>query len=70
MKVKEYAKLIGRSKQFVRVACQQGQIKAIVLKHDSRHEYEILEGINETNNQSNKVVSMDCGVLRSVHDIR
>ena len=44
MKVKDYAKLIGRSPQFVRLACQQGQIRAIVIEHDSRHEYEILEG--------------------------
>lgn len=44
MKPAEYAKLIGRSAHFVRLACQQGQIKAIVITHGKRHEYEILEG--------------------------
>ena len=39
MKPAEYAKLIGRSTQFVRLACQQGQIKCIVVKHKKRHEY-------------------------------
>ena len=43
MKPAEYAKLIGRSAQFVRLACQQGQIPCIVVKHTKRHEYEILE---------------------------
>lgn len=44
MKPVEYAKLIGRSAHFVRLACQQGQIKSIVITHNKRHEYEILEG--------------------------
>ena len=43
MKVKDYAKLINRSEQFVRIACQQGQIPCIVIKHKKRHVYEILE---------------------------
>ncbi len=66
MRVKDYAKLIGRSEQFVRVACQQGQIKAIVIKHNSRHEYEILEVPNE-NNQNNSICSI---VHRDLDDIR
>lgn len=54
MTVKEYAQLIGRSEQFVRLACQQGQIRAIVIKHKSRHTYEILEVNNDTQKQSNQ----------------
>lgn len=66
MRVKDYARLIGRSEQFVRVACQQGQIKAIVIKHKSRHEYEILEVQNE-DSKNNPVH----GILhRDLDDIR
>ena len=65
MKVKEYAQLIGRSEQFVRVACQQGQIRAIVNKHKSRNSYEILEGNYE---QENNQEGDQMGVIRSVGD--
>ena len=63
MKVKEYARLIGRSEQFVRVACQQGQIKAIVNKHKSRNSYEILEGnYEQENNQEGYQMGDVCGI--------
>lgn len=57
MKPEEYAKLIGRSAHFVRLACQQGQIKSIVITHGKRHEYEILEGRHyETSNETSDQV--------------
>lgn len=52
MKPAEYAKKIGRSEHFVRLACQQGQIPCIVVTHKKRHEYEILEG--EENEKNGK----------------
>ena len=62
MKVKDYARLIGRSPQFVRTACLQGKIKAIVIEHDARHEYEILEGSSYEDNQKGSEVVTVCGV--------
>ena len=56
MRVKDYAKLIGRSEQFVRIACQQGQIPCIVIKHKKRHVYEILEGGNYEQEVKEKVL--------------
>ena len=54
MRVKDYAKLIGRSEQFVRLACQQNQIPCIVLTHKKRRTYEILEETNEKKESNQK----------------
>ena len=54
MRVEDYAKLIGRSPQFVRLACQQKQIPCIVLTHKKRRTYEILEVNNEKKESDQK----------------
>ena len=67
MKPAEYAKLIGRSAHFVRLACQQGQIKSIVITHNKRHEYEILEG-ERYEQETQKEMHQSSGHLSVVPD--
>lgn len=49
--VKEYAARTGLSKRAIHIACQQKQIDAIVLTHETRHTYYIKEEPNEKNNK-------------------
>lgn len=54
MRVEDYARLIGRSPQFVRLACQQKQIPCIVLTHKKRRSYEILVEVNNEKKKSDQ----------------